>query len=175
MTPRRFALLLAVLVAAAWPDVPLGTGSFGLRDFSVFGYPLAHYHRECFWRGELPLWNPLNHCGLPFLAQWNTLTLYPGALLYLPPPLPWSLGLFMLVHLWLGGLGAYAVARRWTGHELAAAVAGVAYAFHGLVQQSLMWPNNLAAFALLPWVSKQQCLNFFPLPHGQGSFLPCLF
>jgi len=152
MTPRRFALLLAVLVAAAWPDVPLGTGSFGLRDFSVFGYPLAHHHRECFWRGELPLWNPLNHCGLPFLAQWNTLALYPGALLYLLPPLPWSLGLFMLVHLWLGGLGAYAVARRWTGHELAAAVAGVAYAFHGLVQQSLMWPNNLAAFALLPWV-----------------------
>lgn len=152
MTPRRFALLLAVLVAAAWPDVLLGKGSFGLRDFSVFGYPLAHYHRECFWRGELPLWNPLNHCGLPFLAQWNTLTLYPGALLYLLPPLPWSLGLFMLVHLWLGGVGAYAVARRWTSHEFAAAVAGVAYAFHGLVQQSLMWPNNLAAFALLPWV-----------------------
>jgi hypothetical protein len=152
MTPRHFALLLAALVAAAWPDVLLGTGSFGLRDYSVFGYPLAHYHRECFWRGELPLWNPLNHCGLPFLAQWNTLTLYPGALLYLLPPLPWSLGLFMLVHLWLGGLGAYALARRWTGHELAAAVAGVAYAFHGLVQQSLMWPNNLAALALLPWV-----------------------
>jgi Bacterial membrane protein YfhO len=152
MTPRRFALLLAVLAAAAWPDVLLGTGSFGLRDYSVFGYPLAHYHRECFWRGALPLWNPFNHCGLPFLAQWNTMVLYPGALLYLLPPLPWSLGLFMLVHLWLGGLGAYAVARRWTGHELAAAVAGVAYAFHGLVQQSLMWPNNLAAFALLPWV-----------------------
>lgn len=152
MTPRRFALLLAVLATAAWPDVLLGTGSFGLRDYSVFGYPLAHYHRECFWRGELPLWNPFNHCGLPFLAQWNTMVLYPGALLYLLPPLPWSLGLFMLVHLWLGGLGAYAIARRWTGHELAAAVAGVAYAFHGLVQQSLMWPNNLAAFALLPWV-----------------------
>jgi len=152
MTPRRFALLLAVLATAAWPDLLLGTGSFGLRDYSVFGYPLAHYHRECFWRGELPLWNPFNHCGLPFLAQWNTMVLYPGALLYLLPPLPWSLGLFMLVHLGLGGLGAYAVARRWTGHELAAAVAGVAYAFHGLVQQSLMWPNNLAAFALLPWV-----------------------
>lgn len=152
MTPRRFALLLAALVIAAWPDVLLGTGSFGLRDFSVFGYPLAHYHRECFWRGEIPLWNPLNHCGLPFLAQWNTLTLYPGALLYLLPPLPWSLGLFLLAHLWLGGVGAYAVARRWTGHEPTAAVAGVTYAFHGLVQQSLMWPNNCAALGLLPWV-----------------------
>jgi hypothetical protein len=58
----------------------------------------------------------------------------------------------MLLHLWLGGLGMYAVARRWTGLNIAAAVAGVAYALHGLVQQSLMWPNNIAAFGLLPWV-----------------------
>jgi hypothetical protein len=28
----------------------------------------------------------------------------------------------------------------------------VAYAFHGLTQQSLMWPNNIAALGLLPWV-----------------------
>ena len=80
------------------------------------------------------------------------MTLYPGSLCYLLLPLPWSLGLFMLLHLWLGGLGAYAVARRWTGMNFAAAVAGVAYAFHGLMQQSLMWPNNIAAFGLLPWV-----------------------
>ena len=151
-TPARFAALLALLIFASWPDVLLGDASFVLRDFSVFGYPIAHYHRECFWRGELPLWNPLNNCGLPFLAQWNTMTLYPGSLCYLLLPLPWSLGIFMLLHLWLGGLGAYAVARRWTGLNFAAALAGVAYAFHGLTQQSLMWPNNIAAFALLPWV-----------------------
>ncbi len=151
-TPARFALLLGVLILAAWPDVLFGSGSFVLRDFSVFGYPIAHYHRECFWRGELPLWNPLNNCGIPFLAQWNTMTLYPGSLCYLLLPLPWSLGIFMLLHLWLGGLGAYALARRWTNLNFAAALAGVAYAFHGLMQQSLMWPNNIAAFALFPWV-----------------------
>jgi hypothetical protein len=152
VTPGRFATLLALLVFVSWSDVLLGAGSFVLRDYSLFGYPIAHYHHDCFWRGELPLWNPLNNCGLPFLAQWNTLTLYPGALCYLLLPLPWSLGLFMLLHLWLGGFGVYALARRWTELNFPAAVAGVAYAFHGLVQQSLMWPNNLAAFALLPWV-----------------------
>ena len=62
-TPARFAALLALLIFASWPDVLLGDASFVLRDFSVFGYPIAHYHRECFWRGELPLWNPLNNCG----------------------------------------------------------------------------------------------------------------
>ncbi len=152
LPPARFALFLFGLVFAAWPDVWLGTGTFVFRDFSLFHLPFAHYHRESFWRGELPLWNPLNNCGLPFLAQWNPMVLYPGTLIYLLLPLPCSLGIFCLLHLYLGGLGAYAVARRWTGHELGAAVAGVAYAGHGLMQQSLMWPCTVAALGLLPWV-----------------------
>src|SRR5262245_23744826 len=78
-TPRRFALLLGLLIFAAHPDVILGQRTFFYRDFGIFGYPLAHYYRECFWRGEVPLWNPLNNCGIPFLAQWNTMTLYPGS------------------------------------------------------------------------------------------------
>ena len=80
LTPRRFAALLGVLIAAVYPEVLTGQATFFHRDFAVFGYPLAFYHRESFWRGEIPLWNPLNDCGLPFLAQWNTLTLYPASL-----------------------------------------------------------------------------------------------
>ena len=85
----------------------VGQGTFFHRDFSIFGYPLACYHRESFWRGEFPLWNPLNDCGLPFLAQWNTMTLYPLSLFYLLLPLSWSLGVFCLGHLFLGGMGMY--------------------------------------------------------------------
>src|ERR1019366_49153 len=96
--PWRFAALLAILVGAAYPEVLFGQGTFFDRDFALFGYPLAYYHRESFWRGEIPLWNPLNDCGVPFLAQWNTLALYPLSLIYLLLPLSWSLGLFNLLH-----------------------------------------------------------------------------
>ena len=82
-TPGRFAVLLGGLILAAYPGVFLGWESFGFRDFGLYGYPVAHYHRQCFWRGELPLWNPLNNCGIPFLAQWSTLVLYPLSLFYL--------------------------------------------------------------------------------------------
>ena len=74
-TPGRFAALLALLILASFPEVVSGRATFFYRDFSLFGYPLAYYHRECFWRGEFPLWTPLSDCGVPFLAQWNTLTL----------------------------------------------------------------------------------------------------
>lgn len=151
-TPGRFAALLAALIAVTFFHVVSGQQTFFYRDFGAFGYPLAYYHRETFWRGELPLWNPLNNCGLPFLAQWNTLTLYPLSLFYLLFPLPWSLGVFNLGHLFLAGLGMYFLARRWTGNGLAASFAGLAYAFNGLTWQSLMWPNNIVALGWMPWV-----------------------
>src|SRR6266508_1791765 len=118
-TPARFAVLLAVLIGAAFPDVLFGRSTFFFRDFGFFGYPLAHHHRVSFWNGEIPLWNPLNNCGLPFLAQWNTLVLYPGSLVYLLFPLTWSLAVFCLSHQWLAGMGMYCLARRWTGNRLA--------------------------------------------------------
>jgi hypothetical protein len=148
----RFGTLLLILIVVSFPDVVSGRNTFFYRDFSLFGYPLACYHRACFWRGEWPLWNPFNDCGLPFLAQWNTLTLYPGSLLYLLLPLPWSLSFFSLVHLWLAGVSMYLLARAWTEHRAAAAFAGVVYAFNGLMLHALMWPNNIAALAWLPLV-----------------------
>ena len=72
-TAVRFALILGALIFASFPQVLLGLQTFVVRDFGFFAYPLAHYQRECFWRGELPLWDPYNNCGVPFLAQWNTM------------------------------------------------------------------------------------------------------
>src|SRR5262249_29689981 len=77
LNPARFALFLGLLVLATFPAVLSGSQSFVFRDYGLFGSPLASFYRESFWRGELPLWNPLNHCGVPFLAQWNTMVLYP--------------------------------------------------------------------------------------------------
>ncbi len=131
-TPGRFAALLAVLLGVTFPDVISGQGTFFQRDFGVFTYPVAHYFRECFWRGELPLWNPLNNFGVPLLAQWNTAVLYPPSLFYLVFPLSWSLGVFNVGHLFLAGMGMYFLARRWTGNSLAASVAGLVFAFNGL-------------------------------------------
>src|ERR1035441_7513266 len=151
-TPGRFAALLAVLILAMFPDVILGLRTFFYRDFQIFAYPWAHYHREAFWRGEIPLWNPLSNCGLPFLAQWNTMTLYPLSLLYLVFPLSWSLSVFCLLHLFLGGLGMYRLGSDWTDKPWAAALAGVVFAFNGLTLNSLTWTNNIAALGWMPWV-----------------------
>lgn len=152
--PRPFAAWLALAVTLSFPDVILGFGSFVLRDFSTFGYPLAAFHKASFWQGEIPFWNPLVYCGVPHMAQWNTMVFYPGSLIYLllPVSVPLALSWFCLLHMYAGGLGLYFLVRSQTGREFPAAVAGFAFAFSGLVQHSLMWPNNIAALGLMPWV-----------------------
>jgi hypothetical protein len=151
-SPRRFALLLAALIFAAFWNVLLGVDTFAVRDFGLFSFPVAYFHRQCFWKGEMPWWNPLSCCGLPFLAQLNTLTLYPLSLIYLLLPLTWSLPFFCLLHLFLGGMGMYFLAARWTGSRAGASVAGVVFAFNGLALNFLMWPSHIATFAWMPWV-----------------------
>ena len=151
-TPLRFGLLLALLIAAAFPQVLAGLETFVARDYGFFAYPLAHFQQDCLWHGEFPLWNPYNNCGVPFLAQWNTMPLYPPALAALALPLGWSLSFFCLAHLWWAGFGMFFLARRWTGNDFAAAFAGVAFAFNGFTLNLLMWPSHIATFAWLPWV-----------------------
>lgn len=152
LTLGRFGLLLLVLQVAVWPEIFTGLKSLCFRDYGFFGYPLAHLHRHAFWEGRIPHWNPYNDCGVPFLAQWNTLTLYPGSLMYLLAPLPWSLGWFCLAHQWLGGLGMFWLCRRWTSSASGAALAGVGFAFGGLAMSCVFWPNNIGALGWMPWV-----------------------
>ncbi len=152
LTPRRFIVLLALLTLASYPQVFLGFQTFVYRDFGLFSYPLAYHFRESFWHGEVPLWNPLNNCGTPFLAQWNTQVLYPPALFYLLFPLSWSLGVFCLLHLFWGGLGMFCFVQRRTRNHLAAAFAGIIFAFNGLMLSSLIWPATIAGLAWMPWV-----------------------
>jgi hypothetical protein len=151
-TPVRFGILLALLIFAEFPQVILGLESFVARDYGFFVYPLAHFQKQCFLHGELPFWNPYNNCGVPFLAQLNTMPLYPSSLIYLALPLEWSLGFFTLLHLWWAGFGMYFLARRWSGNSFAAAFAGTVFAFNGWSINLLMWPSHIATFAWMPWV-----------------------
>ncbi|HUA68655.1 MAG TPA: YfhO family protein [Candidatus Saccharimonadales bacterium] len=151
-TVGRLAGLITLFLFALYPGVILGTHSFFYRDFGVFTYPVAYYAHESFWHGQVPLWNPLNNCGVPFLAQWNASVCYPPSLIYMLFPLPWSLNIFCLSHLVLAGAGMYWLAYRWTQNRLAASVAGLIFALNGLMLNSLMWTSNLAALSWQPLV-----------------------
>jgi len=148
----RFLLILGLLIFITYPGLILGTQAFCYRDAGLFSYPVAYYLRESYGHGHWPLWNPLSDCGIPFLAQWNTLALYPFSLFYILCPMPWSLNCFLLGHLLLGGFGMYRLAEHWFGNRFAASVAGLVFAWNGLSIHCLMWPCHTAGLAWMPWV-----------------------
>jgi hypothetical protein len=148
----RFLLTLGLLILISYPGLLLGTRAFCYRDAGLFSYPVAYYVRDSFWHGHWPLWNPCSNCGAPFLAQWNTLALYPLSLFYVLLPMPWSLNCFLLGHLLLGGVGMYRLAQSWFGRRFAASVAGLVFAWNGLSIHCLMWPCHAAGLAWMPWV-----------------------
>lgn len=151
LSPRRFSILLALLVIIPFYQVLLGGRTFVIRDWGLFSYPVAYFVKHSFLRGEIPFWNPLSYSGAPFLAQFNTLSLYPPSIIYCLLPLTWALPFFCLLHTYLAGLGMYFLARRWTGSNLGGAIAGVVFALNGLSLSMLMWPSHIAGYALMPW------------------------
>jgi len=151
-TPGRVALVIGLVLFALYPAVLLGTHTFFYQDFGLFTYPVAHFTHASFWHGELPLWNPYNNCGVPFLAQWNTSVCYPLSLIYVLFPLPWSLNIFCLGHLALAGTTMYLLAYWWTQNRLAATIAGLSFGLNGLMLNCLLWTSNLAAMSWLPLV-----------------------
>ena len=148
----RLVLLLGLLMCVSFPGIVLGSHAFVHRDAGLFSYPLAYYSRHCFHQGELPLWNPYSNCGIPFLAEWNTMVLYPLSLIYLLPPMPWAMNYFLLGHVFLAGTGMYFLAWRWFGNRFAATLAGLVFAWNGFGVENLMWPANTAALGWMPWV-----------------------
>lgn len=152
LTQGRFtALLGAMLFVTFWP-VLMGGQAFFYRDYGFLGYPFAWFHQQAFLAGEFPGWNPLIHCGVPYFAQWNTMVLYPGSLIYVLLPLPWSLAWFCVLHLLLAGVGMYRLGRETTGSPLAAGVGGTAFSFCGMVLGCVIYPNYLVAFGWMPWL-----------------------
>ena len=152
LTPGKMLFVLLGLMLVTFPDVFLQGKVFSYRDAGIFNYPSAYFVRESWLRGEAPLWNPYNNCGIPFLAQWNVMALYPLSAIYVLLPVPWSITIFSLGHLFLAAAGMYFLAQRWTNNRLAASVAGIAFAWNGITLHSMMWPNSCASIGWMPWV-----------------------
>ena len=162
---RMFVLLAGVVLFGFFVKVVVGAETFFYRDYGAQVYPAIFYLRQSLLHGQLPLWNPYVHCGVPFMAQWGSW--YPGLLLSPLFPMPWFLNVFNLVHLLWGGCGMYWLCRRWGQSGFAASFAGLAYVFSGISLSCLMWASYTASLSWLPWVAG---LTMAAWKHG-GKFL----
>ena len=79
----------------------------GMAEF----YPWRLFYATTIHQGYLPLWNPHQFCGTPFLANAQSAVLYPFNLLFVLMPVARAFGASVWLHLALTGLLMYGFLR----------------------------------------------------------------
>jgi hypothetical protein len=150
------AVGLALAAIAVWKLRIVDTATeplqmLGNADFYMQIHPMSH-RAAAWWRsGIVPLWNPYQYAGQPFLAAAIYGVLYPPNAWYLVLPTAWAIEAVLVTHLIAAGVFTYAYARVLRLARPAAAIAALTYMLSGYVLSLVSWfPPALAAATWLP-------------------------
>lgn len=91
--------------------------------------------------GRIPLWDPHNYAGAPFLGNGISGALYPLNLLVLFLPEATSILLSAMIRLFIAGLAAYVFSRVIGLSILGAGIASLGFAFLGFLVVWLLYPH----------------------------------
>ncbi len=128
------------------PDAP---HNHLVSDLVLQNYQWKSFIREQLAQGEVPLWNPHQFSGIPFLAAGQHSALYPLSAIYYTLPLPNAYGWFTVVNLWLAGVFMYAFVRGIGVGRTGALLAGIIYQFAGFSIASVVFQMMIGG---LPWL-----------------------
>ncbi|MCA1845036.1 MAG: YfhO family protein [Actinobacteria bacterium] len=145
---------IAALVAA--PTVVFG--DFLVRgrailpgDGFIYYLPLHLLSARALRSGHLPVWNPFSFAGSPLLAVGQNAVFYPPNLAFALLSLEAANNLVTVLNFVVAGIGAFLVARRLTGDDSAALVAGLAFSLSGFMFGHVAHQSMTATVAWLPW------------------------
>ncbi len=119
-------------------------------------YPWRHFAAQSVRAGTIPLWNPYQFCGTPFVANSQSAVFYPGNLLfYLLPDTARAFGYSAVLHLTLCGWFTYLLLQRLRCSHVAALTGGVVFAFSAWQVGWLQLPTFLATSCWIPLLLHQ--------------------
>jgi hypothetical protein len=140
---------LSLLFFARVLFVPAGQ-ALGGHDMVGNYYIYWTHVRESILSGRLPFWEPRLFGGFPFMAQPQQNTFYPPNWINLVLPVRAGVTLHMIFHVWLAGFGMFAYVRYLGGRLLPSILAGIGFAFGGLLAGRL-WAGHLPVYAVFIW------------------------
>ncbi len=146
---RLAVALLLLLPTLFFGDVLLGFGNFYMRDLTRYYYPTKQIYRQVVQGGEFPFWNRYFHAGQPIAANPEHEIFYPLTWLILLPSYDLGYRLHILVHIYLGLLGMYALLRSMDLGSRAAFFGAVSFGLGGLY---LSYVNLLPILFCVAWL-----------------------
>ena len=125
-------------------------------------YPWRLFAAESLRQGRLPLWNPYQFCGTPFVANSQSAVFYPFNLLFALLPTMRAFAVSAVLHLTFCGWFTCLFLRRLKCHAFAALLGGTAFAFSAWQVAWLQLPTFLAASCWFPllFLKIHECHEF---------------
>ena len=148
LPPYAVAGILLVLLSLYFGPVLIGTKSLYARDLFNFHYPLWAMTAKSLQQFQIPCWNPLSNFGQSISGNPNYLVFYPPAWIRAFVEPVRALNVFIVAHLFLGGLAAFFLFLRWRMGRLPAVFGAACYCFSG-VCLSLTCLLNLVPYIFL--------------------------
>jgi hypothetical protein len=137
---------LKMVRPAATPGDPRG------GDLLAYYYPMLKYGFAQLRSGQLPLWDPYQSCGTPFLAVPNIGLFYPLYLPYLLLDAATAFDLDVLVHLVIASVAMFLLCRHFGLGRAASWVAGIVYTYSGGMLLKVYFPNFIAPVVFIPLI-----------------------
>lgn len=155
MIRRALARVLPLLILAAVAVLPAAGVLTGLAPEVTTPEARVHVaweieNRRALAAAQLPLWDPYFFGGQPQLENAQALAFYPAHVVLRLFPIGLFLPLTIVMHVWLVGLGAYAIARALNATSVGAVTAGVAVMLAIMPTSAGEWPAALYAVAWVP-------------------------
>lgn len=153
MNERRHDLIavaiLAFIATVLFADVLFGVNNFYMRDLTRYYYPTKQILREIVRGGEFPYWNPYFSAGQPIAANPEHEVFYPLTWLILLPSYHAGYCLHVLVHVYIGLIGMYALLRSMELRIPAAFLGALSFGLGGLY---LSYVNLLPILFCAAWL-----------------------
>jgi hypothetical protein len=113
-------------------------------------YPWRVFYAKWMGQGIIPLWNPHQFCGTPFLANGQSAVLYPLNLVFLTFDPITAFTVYAALHLFLAAAFMYLLLRELGCKELGGIVGGITFAFCAFMVRWLELPTFVGAAVWLP-------------------------
>jgi hypothetical protein len=136
------------------PQHPPTTPYFVQTDQAAVYYPWQVLtNKNLRQHGDLPLWDPQSFAGHPLYANAQTGFAYPPRLVLAELVSPsWAHDLYVMFHIWLGGLAMFALLKEFGARFAGAMLSGVAWSFSSFSAFWIQLENFAVILALLPLV-----------------------
>ncbi|WP_157947714.1 YfhO family protein [Abditibacterium utsteinense] len=113
-------------------------------------FPWRHFAAQSLTRGEIPLWNPFQFSGTPFVANAQSAVFYPLNFPFWIFDTAFAFGIAAFLHSVLASFSTYFLARRWNLSRAGAVLAAAIYAFCGYLSAWALLPTLFATASWLP-------------------------